>query len=136
MGVENHIRISMQQYLVSIEVDSTNLTLDDISSILDLKPIKESRKGMAAKITNKCIWRYKSTASKNASLAQHVDNILTNIKDSNWETLNTKNHGSAMFRIGVLYDDAMCMFDLPHHVIMRISALKMSLDISAYPSTF
>lgn len=126
----------MQQFLVSIELESGNLSLREISDALGVRCSRGSEESVEVRGQAVAIWRLRSTASRSATLASHLRNVFGRIDFNRWSELWKRLVGKATLRVGILYDGAMALVEIPAELLVRAAQMGLAIEVSCYPSRF
>lgn len=126
----------MQEFLVSIEIESTDLTLREISDALRVRSSHGSNHPTEIRGGRVTIWRLRSTAGRTASLTRHLVNVFGRIDLDRWFRLMKRSQARCVLRVGILYDDAMVLTEIPNEFLTRAAQMGLTLEISCYPCTF
>ena len=126
----------MKKYLVSLDISSQELSLEELSGIIPLKPDKSScSKGdrflkLRAKRT---LWLIKSKQRETALIENHVRSMIPifNVIKKVRHKLPTDNE--VTLSIGIFFNKPMACFVIPQSVTKLVNSIDAKIEVSAYP---
>lgn len=128
----------MKELSVSLDIETSSATLTELSSILGSCYSSGSHESGALRPDGTpfrtTIWRFNSSANREAPLIDHLLNIASQIPTS---VLGARIPvGSTVcFNVGVFFDTAMCTVEVPKECADLLSSYGAALTIVCYPTS-
>jgi hypothetical protein len=133
----------MKGLMVSLDLSSQSLSLEDISARLRISPSSGSHnKGDARpspdatqRIWNQTIWRLESNLPKSSPLERHLNNLVAHCSPQELARSGLLSGVcSARVNVGILFDTVDVSISISPAALSIVSDYGANLEISCYPS--
>lgn len=128
----------MRSFSVSLDVLSADLTLEELTAKLGLKPSPDAHglgsprgRGATWQVT---VWRLSSEEPESASLEEHCGSVLARAGSAGvLQAASALENVQAVLNVGVFFYTASCTVTFPDFCLRTVCEHRVRLEVSCYP---